>query len=112
MKRLKITGPAGVLPAGHTVLLVSGPKGAVTLEAWADETDAHGVLVIHRPEPMHESQRSCPCEYLPDGFCYSDQSFTVGQEEAPSILAGYDARGWVTLLGFYKERIDPDGEDS
>jgi hypothetical protein len=112
MERKKLEGPAGTLPAGHTVLMLAGPRGAVTLEAWEDrQFKPIGVLSVHRTEAMYESQAAGPCEFLPEGCCYADQSFTVGYAEAPFILAGYDSAAWVTLLHFYRERIDPEGED-
>lgn len=111
MERVKFTGPAGSVPAGHTVLIIRGPRGAVSLEAWRHAGEALGVLNIHYPQPMYEGQNEKPCEVLPEGYCYSDCSFHEGFEQAPSILAGYDSYAWVTLLSYYRERIEPDEKE-
>lgn len=107
MEHRKITGPAGVIPAGHTVLILSGPKGAVTLDAWEHDGQALGELGIH-VMPRDDAEGAFLCNYLPGGRCWADGSSAIGAEQAPSILAGYDARAWVLLGQFYRERIDPE----
>jgi hypothetical protein len=104
MEREKIERDDSVL-----LVLRDEEHGAVTLEAWADSDDKpHGVLVLHYPRPLAGSSPG-PCEFLAGGQCHSDQSFTVGHELAPDVLAGYDARALTELYQWFTERVGETG---
>jgi hypothetical protein len=95
---------------GSVTLVGSGPSGAVTLDAWTHEGEAHGILSIHRAT-WGSSCGELPsgCEYLPEGACFPDQSFTHGREAARLVIAYRDEEAWQVVEEWYRDKIEGEG---
>jgi hypothetical protein len=102
MERRELTSPHG-----HKVLMLADDAGAITLEAWLDDSGQPvGILGIHGTPAESELASSRQCEFLPGGRCIPDTAWAAGRDLAPGLVAGYDSRAWVEMHAWYVSRID------
>lgn len=92
-------------PDGSVALVVTGPGGAVSLEAWMYEGSPQGVIAIHYANSFLDDDVRASCDYI-EGGCYTDQNWLHGQEPAEKLLAGDEAAGWAAVEQWYASRIE------
>lgn len=90
---------------GSVTIVVSGPAGAVSLDAWTYEGRVKSVLGIHLAY-SEAIEIPSACEHLPTGLCYPDQTFRHGQEAAEALMAYRDDEAWAVVEEWYRNRIE------
>lgn len=99
---------------GHAHLVLRGPEGAVTLEAWSVPGSSQvlldlglgetGILTIHSLAPQYETH-AAPQECPVLGTCYPDTAFRAGHEAGLALLAGNEGYAWAVVREWYHSRL-------